>query len=178
DLVPHIEKEVATPPEDTMRLFIAEDLVGKEHHAELAGYSIEFLVLERQGKRIGLKPVNPLIMWLTCRGTIEHWLIEIGCHNARLSRKPRCDGSRERAGPRGRFQYLPRSYRCQSFGQIACIRVEDKGNQKAIIDLRDRPGEESVICHHGTALPYRRSLLRQINALLVRRPVNTLALAR
>jgi hypothetical protein len=29
-LVPHIEKEVATRLEDTTRLFVAEDLVGKD----------------------------------------------------------------------------------------------------------------------------------------------------
>ena len=72
-----------------------------------------------QGKRIGPKPLNPLIMRLNCRGTIEHWLVEIGRNNARFSRKPRCDGSRERASSRGRFQYLSRFNGSQSFGQIA-----------------------------------------------------------
>ena len=59
DLVPHIEKEKTVRPQDPARLLVALNLVGKEHHAELAGHRIEALILKRQCQGIGMSPFDP-----------------------------------------------------------------------------------------------------------------------
>src|SRR5262245_66067951 len=92
DFVPHVEKEMAAPLEDAARLPITLNLIGKEHRAELAGYDVKALILERQSERIGLSPRDPAIMRLLLR-MIEHRLIEIGGHDLRLRGKPRCHRS-------------------------------------------------------------------------------------
>src|SRR5262249_16873580 len=150
DFVPHVEKEMAAPLEDAARLPITLNLIGKEHRAELAGYDVKALILERQSERIGLSPRDPAIMRLLLR-MIEHRLIEVGGHDARLRRKPRCDRSRQDTGSRGRFQDLPRFNPRQPLGEVARVRLEDERNQEPFVGFRDRSREELVGRRHAAA---------------------------
>src|SRR5262249_57481532 len=93
--------------EDAARLTITLDLIGKEHRAELAGDDIKALILERQSERVGLAPGDGPIVSLPLRRAIKHRLIEIGCDNARLRGKPRCDRACENTGPRSPLPHIP-----------------------------------------------------------------------
>src|SRR6476620_10430155 len=86
--VPYIEEEMTARLQRPARFLVALNLVGKEHHAELAGDNIKALILEWQRQGIGLFPRNSTIMRLPCLGMIKHWLVEIGCYHARVGRKP------------------------------------------------------------------------------------------
>jgi hypothetical protein len=151
DSVPHIEKEMAAPFQDAARLPIALNLVGKKHRAELTGHDIKRLILERQSERIGLSPLDPTIVRLPFRRTIEHRLIEIGRHDARLRGKSRCDRSCEDTRPGGRLQYILRFNPGHSRGEVARIRFENEGNQEPVIDFGDRSREQLVGRRHDAA---------------------------
>src|SRR4051812_17771711 len=58
DLIPHIEKEAAAGFQYTPSFLVTQNLVGKEHRAELTRHSIETLILERQRQRVGLPPCD------------------------------------------------------------------------------------------------------------------------
>jgi hypothetical protein len=94
------------------------------------------LILERQSERIGLSPRDPTIMRLALR-MIEHRLIEIGCHDARLRGKPRRHRSGQDAGAGGRFQYVARFKAGQPLGEVTRVGFKDEGNQDPIVDFRD-----------------------------------------
>src|SRR5262249_552200 len=55
---------------------------GKNHRAELAGDRIETLVGKRQSRRIGLLPLDALVVTLPRPGVVEHRLVEIGRRQA------------------------------------------------------------------------------------------------
>ena len=150
DCVPYVEEEMAAPFEDAARLPITLHLVGKEHRTELAGYDIKALIFERQSERIGLSPCDPAIMRPLLR-MIEHRLIEVGCHNARLCGKPRCHRSRQDTGSGGRFQDFPGFNPGEPLGEVARVRLEDEGNQESIVGFRDRSRELLVSRRHVAA---------------------------
>ncbi len=153
--VPDTEKEMTTRLEDPARLLVTLNLVGKEHHAELADHGIEASILERQRHGIGLSPRDPTIMRLPRLRMIEHRRIEIGGDDARVGRKPRCDRACKNSGSGGRLQHVARAGLGQSLGEVARIGLEDEGNQEPIVDFRDRSREQLVRRHH-------RGLLRQM----------------
>ena len=140
-----------TRSENPACLPVALDLVGKEHHPELAGHDVEASIRERQSQRIRLPPGDPALARLSRHGAIQHRLVEIGRHDARGRRKLRCDGSCEDAGSGRRLKDILRSNPGQPLGQVAGIRFEDEGYQEPIVDFRDRSRENLVGRRHGAA---------------------------
>jgi hypothetical protein len=57
---PHAEQEAATGPQNTQSLAKRHQLVGEEHHTELADDVIELLIGEWQRKSVGFLPLDPL----------------------------------------------------------------------------------------------------------------------
>src|SRR5258707_10672508 len=58
---PNVEEEASARPQGPARLPVSLDLVGKEHHAELASHDIEATIAERQRERVGLFPLDPAL---------------------------------------------------------------------------------------------------------------------
>src|SRR5260370_25140694 len=94
--------------ENPTRLLVSLSLGRKEHHAELAGHNIKALIRKRQRRCIGLSPLDPAVISLSRSCTIKHWLVEIGCYDARLRGNPRRNRSRQNPSSSGRFQHVLR----------------------------------------------------------------------
>ncbi len=106
DFVPDVEEETATRLKNAAGFPVGRNLVREKHGAELAGDDIERFILKRQGERIGLPPGDSIGLRLLRCGMIQHRLVEIGRHDAGVRGKPRCDGSRQDAGPGSRLQQI------------------------------------------------------------------------
>ena len=92
DAVPDVEQETSARLQHPPRLPVSLDLVGKEHHAELAGHDVEARIAERQRQRVGLLPFGAAT-GLSPRGLVEHRLVEIGGDETHGRRQPRCEGA-------------------------------------------------------------------------------------
>src|SRR5207248_5045714 len=72
DFGPYVEAKTTTRLEHAAGLPIALDLVREEHDAELARNDVEFLILERQGERVGLPPCDATLKSFRRSSSVKH----------------------------------------------------------------------------------------------------------
>src|SRR3974390_590729 len=77
NLIPDVEIIMSVGLQDAPRLFKSLNLVGKEHHPELAGHSIEALIVEWQFLCVSHLPFGPMVLPHTGFGMLKHWRVEI-----------------------------------------------------------------------------------------------------
>ncbi len=102
DPVPDHQKIMAAVAQHPARFGIPGDLVGKEHHAELADDEIEAGVLERKVERIGL-PERDLGRAHLARSFVEHGLVEVGRDDVGVGKRA-VQRLGDDAGARRRFE--------------------------------------------------------------------------
>ena len=134
----------------TRRLAERRDLVGKEHHPELAGDSRESRVGKGPGLGVGLLPGDRACAALRC-GEVEHCLVEIAGGDGNPGGEAPRQGPGDDPRPGGDLQQRPLPQIGEPVGEVGRIRLEDQRPEEAIIEGRDGAGEGAVGSGHSCA---------------------------
>ena len=152
DLVPHIEKEMATRPQDPACLLVGQNLVRKEHRAELAEppRPSSDLRNDRESASARRHSTCPPSGWRDAARSSIGWLRSVA-----TMRRPVGSSRQHRpchdTGSCGCFQHIPRLCLCQPLGEIARIGFEDQRHQKPVVRFPGRACEQLVGRHHRIA---------------------------